>query len=84
MRRNPSSGRPKHSNRDVEKEIGLLESYGWTVIFSEQGQEFILTCQQGKSGDQCLKIRASNTSRDVRYIREGLQIHKRAHGKSYP
>lgn len=85
MRRNTSDDRPKHSNKEVEKELAFLESLGWTVIFSEQAQQFHLVCQVGKESDPCIRVGKDDGAGAVRTIKSAIAgPHYTRHPKSYP
>jgi len=85
MRKNPSDDRPKHSNKDVEKQLAFLEGLGWTVIFSEQAQQFHLVCQVGKVSDPCIRVGKDDGSGAVHQIKSAIAgPHHVRHPKSYP
>ncbi len=85
MRPDPPSERPKHSNKEVEKELAFLEGLGWTVIFSEQAQQFHLVCQVGKDSDPCIRVGAGDGRGAVKQIKAAIAgPHYTRHPKSYP
>lgn len=77
MRRNPSSNRPVHPNKGTEKQVALLESYGWTVVVS--GNKWSLTCQV--SSKTCLTIFDHDGPNDLLAL---IPAHSDRHKGSFP
>lgn len=77
--------RPAHPNKAVENQIAFLESLHWTVVFSNQAQEFHLACQVARPGDVCINVKWSDGADAVAQIKSSIAgPHHRRHPKSYP